>query len=45
MILLKAQPWSVEPLPAWTTPENARRTSSRPDSPRHWMRVRSGCLC
>jgi hypothetical protein len=31
--LLKKQPWSVEPLPAWTTHENAWRASSRPDSP------------
>ncbi|MGP4091563.1 hypothetical protein [Streptomyces sp. KR55] len=31
--LPKKQPWSVEPLPAWTTHENAWRTSSRPDSP------------
>ncbi|MFJ8511058.1 hypothetical protein [Streptomyces avermitilis] len=31
--LLKKQPWSVEPLPAWTTHENAWRASSHPDSP------------
>ncbi|UXX97375.1 hypothetical protein N7U49_47040 [Streptomyces sp. AD2-2] len=31
--LLKRQPWSAEPLPAWTTHENAWRLASRPDSP------------
>jgi hypothetical protein len=32
-ILLNKQPWSVEPLPAWTTHESAWRAFSRPDSP------------
>ncbi|WP_405467182.1 hypothetical protein [Streptomyces canus] len=32
-ILLKRQPWSVEPLAAWTAHENHWRPSSRPDSP------------
>ncbi|MFE1840628.1 hypothetical protein [Streptomyces sviceus] len=32
-ILLGKQPWSVEPLAAWTTHENHWRASSRPDSP------------
>jgi hypothetical protein len=31
--LLKKQPWSVEPLAAWTTHENHWRPSSRPESP------------
>lgn len=31
--LLQRQPWSAEPLPAWTTHENAWRPASRPDSP------------
>jgi hypothetical protein len=31
--LLKKQPWSLEPLPAWTTHDGAWRASSRPDSP------------
>ncbi|MFE9769452.1 hypothetical protein ACFYPC_33870 [Streptomyces sp. NPDC005808] len=31
--LLKRQPWSVEPLPAWTTHENAWRPASWPESP------------
>lgn len=31
--LLKQQPWSAEPLPAWTAHENAWRQSSRPESP------------
>ncbi|MFE7076485.1 hypothetical protein ACFU96_41000 [Streptomyces sp. NPDC057620] len=32
-VLLANQPWSVEPMPAWSTHENAWRTASRPDSP------------
>ena len=36
--LLKKQPWSVEPLAAWTTHENHVRPSSRPDSP-DWDRA------
>ncbi|MFC9679021.1 hypothetical protein [Streptomyces sp. NPDC056948] len=31
--LLEEQPWSVEPLPAWTTHETCWRPSSRPASP------------
>ncbi|WP_307129180.1 hypothetical protein [Streptomyces aurantiacus] len=31
--LLKTQSWSVEPMPAWTTHENAWRRASRPESP------------
>jgi hypothetical protein len=31
--LLKRQPWSVEPLPAWNSHENSWRPASRPDSP------------
>ncbi|MDW4910432.1 hypothetical protein RB628_35175 [Streptomyces sp. ADMS] len=31
--LFKKQPWSVEPLAAWTTHENHWRPSSRPESP------------
>jgi hypothetical protein len=31
--LLKKQPWSVEPLAAWTTHESCWRASSRPESP------------
>ncbi|MER6442892.1 hypothetical protein ABT275_42320 [Streptomyces sp. NPDC001185] len=31
--LLKRQPWSVEPLPSWNSPENSWRSASRPDSP------------
>ncbi|MFG2425237.1 hypothetical protein ACGFWD_40295 [Streptomyces sp. NPDC048448] len=31
--LLKRQPWSVEPLPAWDSHENSWRPASRPDSP------------
>ncbi|WP_241266703.1 hypothetical protein [Streptomyces scabichelini] len=31
--LLKQQPWSVEPMPAWSTHENAWRPASRPESP------------
>ncbi|MET8289900.1 hypothetical protein ABZV80_32440 [Streptomyces sp. NPDC005132] len=31
--LLQRQPWSVEPLPAWSSHDNSWRLSSRPDSP------------
>ncbi|MGW1617297.1 hypothetical protein ACWCQZ_49975 [Streptomyces sp. NPDC002285] len=31
--LLKQQPWSVEPMPDWSTQENAWRRASRPESP------------
>ncbi|MGW3632316.1 hypothetical protein ACWD7F_19485 [Streptomyces sp. NPDC005122] len=30
--MLRRQPWSVEPLPAWSTHDNSWRPESRPDS-------------
>ncbi|GHB28968.1 hypothetical protein GCM10010306_021760 [Streptomyces umbrinus] len=31
--LLEQQPWSVEPMPAWSTHETAWRRAARPESP------------